>query len=518
MNDDPKTNLSEMAPPPTPITRMGTGSRVAIQLLLAVVILMSAFYIGILHHDRMDLTKTSQFTLSEQTTSLLKSSQLQDREEPIKVIAALRKNSTHYARLRTLIEEYERLAKGKLDVDYLDPIRDQDRSLEVANNYSDLLADQLFSDDIFIIDGRLSPPLDPTSPNAGLSFVRVEDMLVMRSDENKQRRVIGYQDEEMLTSYLQAAIEPRPRVMYLISDKNDLDASASASPSQVLSETMGRLNVFLAPIRISEINKIPENAEGVVFAAPQYDLTDKELAVVEEYWKRPSSSILAFLDPSADLTNLRSFFRKHGVTRRDDRVLKVTNGRTDSQVQALFSVNAPVNSVTVSLEGKATRFEGRVSSLEIREGAEDLVTQGIRCFAVIETAPGFWGEVDYKQPDPSFDDSSDHPGPLFLGAGVIKGNANLDKIEETVSKMMILSTSDFLDPERMNSEQLDFVKNSTHWLLGREELMGIGPRGLERRKLNLIPSEISWLQNIIIFFIPIGFLLISLFVWSTRRA
>ena len=181
-------------------------------------------------------------------------------------------------------------------------------------------------------------------------------------------------------------------------------------------------------------------------------------------------------------------------------------------------MNAPVNSVTVSLEGKATRFEGRVSSLEIREGAEDLVTQGIRCFAVIETAPGFWGEVDYKQPDPSFDDSSDYPGPLFIGAGVIKGNANLDKIEETVSKMMILSTSDFLDPERMNSEQLDFVKNSTHWLLGREELMGIGPRGLERRKLNLIPSEISWLQNIIIFFIPIGFLLISLFVWSTRRA
>ncbi|MDB4302681.1 hypothetical protein N9929_00620 [bacterium] len=84
--------------------------------------------------------------------------------------------------------------------------------------------------------------------------------------------------------------------------------------------------------------------------------------------------------------------------------------------------------------------------------------------------------------------------------------------------MIILSTSDFLNPERLNNEQLDFVKNTTHWLLGREELMGIGPRGLVRRKLNLIPSEVSWLQNIIVFFIPAGFLMISLFVWSIRRA
>ena len=43
-----------------------------------------------------------------------------------------------------------------------------------------------------------------------------------------------------------------------------------------------------------------------------------------------------------------------------------------------------------------------------------------------------------------------------------------------ISKMIVLSTSDFLDPTRLGNEQLDFVKNSTYWLLGREELIGIG--------------------------------------------
>jgi len=159
-----------------------------------------------------------------------------------------------------------------------------------------------------------------------------------------------------------------------------------------------------------------------------------------------------------------------------------------------------------------------VSSLEVREGAEDLVSNGIQCYSLIEAAPGFWGETDYKTPNPKYDDDSDESGVLAIGAAVIRGNANDDKTAANISKMIVLSTSDFLDPKRLGNEQLDFVKNSTHWLLGREELMGIGPRGVERRKLNLIKSEVSFLHNIVVFFIPAGLFLIAMFVWNIRRA
>ena len=101
---------------------------------------------------------------------------------------------------------------------------------------------------------------------------------------------------------------------------------------------------------------------------------------------------------------------------------------------------------------------------------------------------------------------------------MIRGNANADKTAPNISKMIVLSTSDFLDPKRLGNEQLDFVKNSTHWLLGREDLMGIGPRGVERRKLNLIKEEVKFLHNIVVFFIPAGFFLITMIVWNARRA
>jgi hypothetical protein len=524
MNEEPKTIVSEMAPPPLEVSRVGSRARLAIQLFLAVAILVSTFYLGIIYHTRIDLTRDGKFTLSEQTVKLLNSPQLQQRAEPVKIIAALRKNSPHYDRLRALVEEYEALADGKLAVDYLDPIRDQDRALEVANNYSDLLADQLFNDDIFIIDARAQKvPGSGAEARiqalaAGLRYIRVSDMLVIRSDDNKQRRVVGYRDEDMLTSFLQSALEGRPRVMYFISDKSDIDVADGGAPSKMLTETMGRLNVVLAPIRISEIEAIPENAEGVVIAAPKYDFNARELDILEDYWKQKGAAFLVTLDPSANLKTFRSFLRRQGVTPRNDRIIKVVNGRTETQVQAVFSVGTPVNDVTVSLEGKASRFEGRIASLEVREGAEDLSSKGIRAFAVIETAPGYWGEVDYKKADPSFDDSSDNPGPLFLGAAVTRGNTNVDREGKHVGKMLILSTSDFLNPDRIGAAQLDFVKNTTHWLLGREELMGIGPRGMDRHKLNLIPSESSMLQNIVVFFIPAGFLILALSVWNSRRA
>ena len=96
-----------------------------------------------------------------------------------------------------------------------------------------------------------------------------------------------------------------------------------------------------------------------------------------------------------------------------------------------------------------------------------------------------------KKADPKYDPESDYSGPLSIGAAVIRGNANADNTAPDISKMIVLSTSDFLDPNRLGNEQLDFVKNSTYWLLGRDELMGIGPRGIQRRKLNLIKKEVN---------------------------
>ena len=92
-----------MAPPPRPIKRLGLGLRSVLQIIFAILSLIFIYYLAMTYYDRKDLTKNSVFTLSEASEKLLISSAVQDRKEPVKVIAAIRKTSPHYERLRPII-------------------------------------------------------------------------------------------------------------------------------------------------------------------------------------------------------------------------------------------------------------------------------------------------------------------------------------------------------------------------------------------------------------------------------
>ena len=132
----------DMAPPPQPVKKLGLGVRAVLQIVFAILSLVFIYYLALTYQTRKDLSEKGDFTVSEATENLLRSSGVMDREEPIKIIAALRKSSPHYSRLRPVVDEYERLSKGKVKLEYLDPIRDKDRAFEIQNNYGDLLADK----------------------------------------------------------------------------------------------------------------------------------------------------------------------------------------------------------------------------------------------------------------------------------------------------------------------------------------------------------------------------------------
>ena len=68
---------------------------------------------------------------------------------------------------------------------------------------------------------------------------------------------------------------------------------------------------------------------------------------------------------------------------------------------SLLLQQAPDLALIKILEMKSVPFEGRVGSLEVREGAEDLVTNRIQAYSLIETAADFWGETNYKEGNPN---------------------------------------------------------------------------------------------------------------------
>ena len=84
--------------------------------------------------------------------------------------------------------------------------------------------------------------------------------------------------------------------------------------------------------------------------------------------------------------------------------------------------------------------------------------------------------------------------------------------------MVIIGNTDFISEKNIRPEQADFIKSSINWLIGREDLIGIGPKKLHRHKITLLDSHHSFINQILLIYLPSILILISLFIWNIRRA
>lgn len=542
---DSQAPKSKAPRPVRPIQRMGRSFTVGLQLLLFLIVIISANYLSCARHKRIDLTERKEFTLSDRTEKLLSSNAVQKRESPIRIIAVIRRASPHFSRIHNLLDEYQSHGGKAVTLEFVDPARQTDRTLEIANTYN-----QPYIEDMIIVDGRNTlptaqtgqeatttgndpssteaSPSDATSPSsqpeslkekqqqlsAHVRTVRVKDLYIEEVDQFKQRFIASWQDEDVISSSILGSIEGTPRKVYFATDKSNLEASDGRPAWQVLANMLWQQNIQLTPMRLADIDRIPDDAEGLALIAPQYDLDERELKVVTEYWDRPQSSILVTLDPNAKLNQLRIFLRNYGITPRTDRVITVQSKQTLSNVRALFTRGPDVN---LDLGGKSTVFDGQTCSLEVRENDDLLTNRRIVPIALIQAADGWWGETRFKSENPTFNPEEDTPSPVYISAAVLRGQANSDATANLLSKMVVIGNTDFLSSNNTRPEQADFVKSSVNWLMGREELIGIGPRKLYRHKITLLDSHSTFINQLVLIFLPAIAILTSLIVWNIRR-
>lgn len=509
--------------PARPVSRWRIGSLSVIQIALVAVILIAVNYLSSQYYQRRDLSRAGDFMLSSATIRYLQSPAVQQRKDPIQFIVAFRMNADFYDRVRVLVEEYARQSGGKVKLRLIDPVRNPDEAQELAATYGvyDPGNNQLSRKDLVIIDSRTAEQIEAAKkekiPSANnVRIVPSDALATYEVDEKKQRRPATFQGEDLLTAGLRASIEGVPRKVYFLADKSRISAEGEHSPWKTLVTAMALQNVILVPITLADKTEIPEDATAVAMVAPKYDFTPAEMNVIQNYWNRPKSALFVLLSPEEVPARLRGFLRSNGVTPRRDRVITTRGGQTISAVNAAFTAGVPF---LKDLTGQATVFEGASSSLEVRENNdEDLATRRIAPVPLIQVDSAYWGETKFGQGKESYDEREDKSAPLYLAAGVTRGAESDDRFTTDSSRMLVMSNSDFLEPERLRQENLDFLSASTNWLIGREELAGIGARTLGTYKLPLLDAQVSFINRVNLFFLPGIALLIAGFVWSSRRA
>jgi hypothetical protein len=521
--------------PHQPVRRFGTGALSLLQVVCFALLFLAANYLGSQHYATKDLSEEAAYTLSPATRRYLQSPTIQDRADPVRLLVAFRRVNPMYEKVRVLAEEYMRLSNGKVRLELLDPVRSPDRTQQIADEYGKIFRGafnkSMFTTDLAIVDARTlqdkeAEPATNSATSPNIRFVEADTMARFETDANGKRKMTGFLGEDALTTGLVAAIEGKPRLVYFLSDKSGFSAEGADSPLTNFEGTLLTRNALTLRTRISNLDRIPDDAAAVAILHPVYDFTPEEIEVLAEYWNRPRSALLVTLGSAETPPRLRAFLRNVGITPGRDRIITKKGDQVVTTVRGKFE---PGMEFTRDFWGKVASFEGSTTSLDIRvNDNEDLIDRRIFPYTLLAAEPEFWGETRFSADDQQFDSREDNRGRLaddrksFLGlpiaGAVIRGAATRDDIGEEISRMVVIANSDFMDPRFFSDINKDFLSSSLNWLIGREQLSGSGPRTLGTYKLPLLDSQLSFINRVNLFFLPAFAFAIGALVWSSRRA
>src|SRR5437016_14416261 len=114
---------------PQKIGRARIGINVVAQVLLVLGLAAMVNYLGLEHYKRWDFSRDQKYALSDKTKRFLDSIKGKVR------ITVFFANTPITADVQSLLTEYQYAAKGKIDVENIDPERNLSRAKEIFDKY-----------------------------------------------------------------------------------------------------------------------------------------------------------------------------------------------------------------------------------------------------------------------------------------------------------------------------------------------------------------------------------------------
>lgn len=485
-----------------------------LNLLLLAIIVVACNYVGCHEYARRDLSQDLRYTISDRTVNVLSSDRIQKRDTPVRIIFAFKRSTPNYSRMYSLLEEYERVGNGKIEIERFDPIRQPNRAREISQIYG-----VEFKQDLCIIDARKNPntPIKTFEERhsdrqhvrirPGTSFIKYETL------PDESRRAVALMMDEVVCSAITEAVEGNMRHMCVVEGKGGVSRD-----DQTLLESIGNitnaLNIQLSWVDIANIDVLPRNAEGLIIISPQSDFTDKEMSVLREFWERDGrNAFFVALDPTVNnkLPRLYRFLREQGIRPNSDRVLLRDRKRAYYDISAVFPKGL---NCTKAFWNGTTLVEGQCMSLTLEHGDENVAAmRKLSTYPLLHSTDAYYGETRLDL-EPSFTQGEDRLGPLCLAAAVTRGTP---RDPNNLSTMIVMGNIDMLSKENAKTEQRDYMHTLWAWMCSRPEYGGKSANQDLTMKIDLNRHTRSMLENLTLLVMPLLAFFVAVIIWNTRR-
>jgi len=493
----------ETTPPghPKKIRRVQIGLNVLAQIILLLFLAAMVNSIAFKHYQRWDFSRDQKYTLSDKTKRFFRTV-----KGKMRVIVFFSPNTPITADLQNLLTEYQYAGKGTIDIERIDPERNLSRAKEMFDKY------KVVSDESLLV-------IDYEGRNKTVKASEMAEIDQSGIAFGEGPRVTAFKGEQAITSAMMDVVQGKKNTLGYVLGHKEPPLSGNTNIS-VLKAFIENENIKFQELNLFDVGAIPAELKTILIIGPQYDLSDREIKLLRDFWDK-QGRILLLLDPAAKTPRLDAFLNELGVKVNDDRLMVFL--RTGIQELALTrDVQAHFlggNPVTKRLADVRALFFGGTSSLTLEP--DRVRAANIRLDPLIQAEKGYFAETDYNSDNqPKFQADAKAAGaPPTIGAAVERGASADERVQMNSSRLVVVSNATFVQDNAVTQDQqaLDFISGSVNWLLSREQLIGIAPKISKPLTFTLNEDALRNLRWIILVGMPLIFALLGAAVWWQRR-
>src|SRR2546427_8138243 len=208
--------MAEVATKPKKIRRLQIGLNLAAQLILIFFWVSAVNWIGFRHYKRWDVSREQKYALSDKTKRFLNTI-----KGKVRITVFFSPNTPISGDVSSLLTEYQYAAKGKIDIENIDPQRNLARAKARFDKY------KVVSDESLLVidyDGR--------NKTVKASEMAEIDQSGMALGEGP--RVTSFKGEQVITSAMMDLVEGKKNTLGYVTGHKEPALSEATSPITVL--------------------------------------------------------------------------------------------------------------------------------------------------------------------------------------------------------------------------------------------------------------------------------------------
>ncbi|CAM4063772.1 GldG family protein [Saccharibacillus endophyticus] len=427
---------------------------------------------------QLDLTANKQYTLSDQTTTVL--GKLPDNIK-VEVFTNNESDGELVTReITDLVGEYAKKS-SKLDVHTYSLVQQP----ELARQYN------LSSSSIVLTYGEKT------------QTIAFQEMF--GSGDSSSYTFLG---ESKLTGALNALIATDTHKAYVLAGHGEFPLSRLTQ----LTAGLKADNTEVEELQLYQAGAIPDDADLLMIVAPESDLSDKELKLIETYLDDKGKLFLSLgfnPDMKSDWKNIDALMKKYGVT--DQHAIAVD--KTNTQLYDPLTVVPSYENHAITEKLRESKIYP-MTYLSVALNATAEAPEGMTVSPLLSTSAESYGETDLAgllQSTSEYAEGKDLNGPLYLGYAVDDADGK--------PKVVLLGTSFFLTDDQIAEQgNKDFALNSINYLSGNVSDLTIRAREQQQYEtayLTAPQAHYILIGTMIVF--PLLFVLAGVLLWWRRR-